>query len=301
MVSVGESAGSPGPEAGSEAAEAINSSINMVGYAVAHGGELDDRFAGLAAVEKEYDAVASVVNGLDPSRGDILFLEGDAANYAPFQWQSDVTTPETKISALNYMRATRLISVFNYAFQLAHVKGVEVGFPDIQRPELEQFALGIGETDINEVLKKGNDPSWAHFNAFHTRREQRVALSERNRALAALPNLGAEKPTYATLFGFDHFAEKEAAGERTTQTPGLTEAFNYLGLDLEVRTMPHAVRERRLRYIAELTRWLPTFPGAPASLRTEAQGKPIEPSTLMTHPQQLNVYGQTPPENPVRP
>ncbi|HSW99355.1 MAG TPA: hypothetical protein VLF71_06010 [Candidatus Saccharimonadales bacterium] len=244
-------------------AEAINSNFNLVAYGTAHGSGGVDEYGHLPEVEDEYRDADRIVNSLDPARGDVLFVE--AVGYNP----AEAADPSFKWSDhLGYImgeRAKRSISQGLYIELLARARGIPVVPADLTRSQVEAHNATTGQ----DAMVMGLDPGWGHYGSFHTLREQAVADTVTNHALAALPTLNGNKPTYAIPYGKVHFEKAEGASDMFDalhgHTPGIPAAFDRLGLKLEVEILPDAWDARRQAAMAALAGKLPDFPDAPGA------------------------------------
>jgi len=186
-------------------AERINSSINIIGFAGAHGNG-----DGFKPTDKQYQEMADIVAGLDAKRGDVLFVEGCGYDtpVVSYPFSSGQLT-----AIAQELRSRRNISAFDYAEMLAVAKGVPTVTADMD-------AVHWG--DFNAV--SGGSRSRTRQDERRLR-ERQAANTVKDSALAALPGLTDEKPTYALLFGGFHF--------KTGKPSSIPRAFEHLGLKLE--------------------------------------------------------------------
>jgi hypothetical protein len=244
-------------------AEAINSNFNLVAYGIAHGAPGEDTYGHLPEVEVEYAGAEAIVDSLDPARGDALFIED--VGYEPTLAASD---PSFKWSDhLDYLadaRSNRSMPPGLYVGLLARAKGIPVVSADLTHQEVE----GYNRTTGQDALVHGVNPEWPHYGSFHTRREQAVAYTAKEHALAALPTLNGNRPTYAVVYGKAHFdkapGESDILDPLIGKTPGIPAAFSELGLNIETKILPDAWDARRKAALANLAGQLPDFPKAPS-------------------------------------
>jgi hypothetical protein len=235
-------------------AYAVNQHINIVAYAGVHSGGNADYYRDLPELDIEYDAAKSVVDSLDPSRGDALFVESFGHSY-PQQSNTwlDVDpsmTPADMRDMTEYMRRRRSINVFDYAAELALLRGIPVIHADMHTDtELAFNQVVREEAAQGRPLEEGSQPYKAVRDSL---REEQGANVVKDYALVRLAELPAppaadRKPTYALLFGAAHYKESEGRIiGRVLPSAGVTEAFNRMGLAVQVRHLPNALRERRL-------------------------------------------------------
>jgi len=226
-------------------AAAINGAVNIKGYAAVHGsGQFEEDFPGR---DIEYDATKSVVDSLDPGRGDVLFVESGRRSGAEIHADySGIADPEAYVE----QEFRGKLDAIQYASELAYVRGIPVVEADLHRDAYDQ---AIAQFNAHEENTPGIDlPAHieAQYSTVHTLREEQVSNVAKDYALDHMPELkahlaaGGEKPTYAVLWGAAHF-DGEDGTPPAAKSPGVPAAFDRLGLKMEVTVLPHAKEQRK--------------------------------------------------------
>jgi hypothetical protein len=211
-------------------AERINSSINIVGYAAEHG-----RPGSFPPNQRQFEEIAGLVNSLKPERGDKLFVENAGHNGTPLT-EEDIAgfrrNPQIIMGILEQKRRDGSINTFAYGAILAALKGIPVFSADMDK--VHQEAL---EKVTGEAMVKMDSPFSSHRDDAARLREKQSANVVKDQALAALPHISGDKPTYAVLFGMGHFSEKEASS--------IPAAFKDLGLEMKTIELSKVARAKR--------------------------------------------------------
>lgn len=215
--------------------------------------------------QKEYAAVAQIVNGMRP--GDTLFVEGIGFRQHMVEplpeafFETDTTRPNSepfnlpaemgrtilrdelaKMAAdLEEQRQNYKINARDYALQLAMLRGINVVWADIDAFEREGFSRN-GKAQV-ELLHSEDPDEAAYASRIQDVREKRAVNTVKDWALKHLPSEGTppfaegDKPRVVLMFGSGH-------------TEGLVAKFNDLGLPPAVHEM-EATRDIDARLVEQ--------------------------------------------------
>jgi hypothetical protein len=140
-----------------EEADAINNGVEIVIYGMTHAmtdsSNTDPTY--LAGVEAQYQDLADMVDGLDPVRGDVLYMES-AMHTGAWELMDRSWDDATHAQHLETRRADRTIHPYTYATERAALRGVPVKVADMHRHVADEFEFVTGESARAIARDKAN-------------------------------------------------------------------------------------------------------------------------------------------------
>lgn len=193
-----------------EQAQQINDNYDIVLHGGGHG--KFENGTSVQVFDADYDAAAGVVEAMQPD--DVLFLEGfgfKTAEAKPvLQSFADMGVPE-KQAILQKMREARKISPWDYAIELAGLKGITAINADIDALQTEK-AKAAGFLNTEKNVEIGPDENGKYLDErIHAWRNQTAYNIVKDWALAHLPPAHTPPPERKrglhVLYGLTHLNE----------------------------------------------------------------------------------------------
>jgi hypothetical protein len=221
-------------------AEKLNDAFDFVVVGALHGfGEGTQSIN--APCEQEYQVVADAVAGLDPLKGDKLFVEGPGAGDEQLFSKKLAADPAALLAAAEQDREEKKISTFRYAGALAVAKGVPTRYADMSRSMVNHFLAATAQPDVKAVaISSEYGPD------LYQLRNQQAVYTAKDDAIVRLHAVRgrSEKPTSMLLFGEVHVWQDTGMGVSIPEI--------FAAKDLEVRTqvLPNLLSVRIGAYAA---------------------------------------------------